>query len=400
MKGNKKGHPHPPMMFLCAFVLGAVSWGFMVQIINELSLYTPSSMSISKTGDEVTSSTDNELSLYTPSSMSISKSKTGDEVTSSTESDSVSDDQDKQLVDFAIVGFAKCGTGSIMKFLNIPNKTYMGYTKPKREKREQCIKSDVELLNKYGPYSKDSSLKTAFKCPSALGGGANNDVIKTYLRNVEHPKLIVSVRHPVTQFQSAYDFFNRREKGPLPDPFDKLGPSGEFCIQSIPKIDDHDGHNKENCKSQASALSTLHLTPLTDDDEWDLLDHHHRFELIPDFNGTLFLIESGQLLHLSNGNSDKGINMRNALEQFTGLELGTLRDKPFPLKDSYPKLMNICDKKYEPLRKILTERGERSGRWLREYLLKSDKVIVPNRQDFIELVKLWSLDPCTEHRHL
>ena len=41
------------------------------------------------------------------------------------------------LVDFAIVGFAKCGTGSLLRFLNIPNKIYMGYTKQSgREKRE------------------------------------------------------------------------------------------------------------------------------------------------------------------------------------------------------------------------------------------------------------------------
>ena len=134
---------------------------------------------------------------------------------------------------------------------------------------------------------------------------------------------------------------------------------------------------------------------MTDDDEWALLDHHG-FGTIPNFNGTLLLMESRQILDLSRINSTKGMAIRGELERHIGLEPGTLLHRPFPPPDSYEKLIDICNDEYEVVRNELVERGERAARWTLEYILESDRVIVPNREDFIELIKSWRVDPCAK----
>ena len=132
---------------------------------------------------------------------------------------------------------------------------------------------------------------------------------------------------------------------------------------------------------------------MNDEDEWALLDHH-RFRTMPNFNGTVLLMESRQISDLSRMDSAKGAAIRGELERFIGLEPETLMRRPFPPPDSFEKLFDICDDEYEALRNELVERGERAARWILEYLLKSDRIIVPNREHFIELMKSWSVDPC------
>ena len=68
----------------------------------------------------------------------------------------------------------------------------------------------------------------------------------TYLRHTRRPKLIVLVRHPITHFQSAYNFFHKenKDKRLLPNPLDEVGPQGTLC-------DDH-GESFQKNHRQAS----------------------------------------------------------------------------------------------------------------------------------------------------
>jgi hypothetical protein len=323
------------------------------------------------------------------------------------------------MPDFAIVGFGKCGTTSLMNFLNIPNKIYMGF--PYSEglvQGHKCPAGLSDLRQIYQDYS-DKPIKKGFKCPYPLYISDSLNVIEFYQEFSPHPKLIVSVRHPVTHFQSSYNYFyQNRTADNLPNPNSLSAICNGFCgkpsngpllIKRNRFDDPYDrkclqDYNEKGielhdrvCTGRSSSfhyfLSRLRLTPMSDDREWQLLDHHS-LKILKYFNGTLFLLESEQLHDISGLNATRGMAIRSELEKYIDLEPGALLQRAFPPKDTLEMLKNICHDEYEGLRGELVERGGRAGKWIIEYLLKSDRVVVPNREHFIELVENWRVDPC------
>ncbi len=320
------------------------------------------------------------------------------------------------LIDFAIVGFGKCATTSLMNFFDIPDKTYMGFNENDgRLKREKCPSSINAAKRLYGKHVNTTIMK-GLKCPMALWDATN--VIKTFQEVNPNPKMIATIRHPVTHFQSSYNYFYSKNywgKKRRPNPVDLLGHCLGVCDYNYNSEDDgitlqiKDDDDNRQCLTKESvgqpiwnkvcstrssmfhlSLSKLHLTPMTDDDELDLLEHHS-LDTFSDYKGTLFVMESKQVVQMSNVNNTE---IRDSLERYIGMEPGTLQGRPFPGSDSYAKIMNICDDEYKPLRDELVLRGRKAGRWIIDYLLKSDRVVVYDRENFIELVEAWGVDPC------
>ncbi len=321
---------------------------------------------------------------------------------------------DHALLDFAIVGFGKSGTSSLFKFFWMEGRgAFMGFEGDGRH--EVCPKSRHELYERYEKYL-DAPIMKGLKCPCGL---SKDHVVEAYQKLVPHPKLIVVVRHPVTHFQSSYNFFYRKGNWgmkALPTPEQLIGHCSRVCdvktgdmALTTPLVDDPEHRqclneetvgkkmHKKVCTTQSSmfhyALSRLQLTNMTDNDELDLLDYHKLRSLR--FDGSLFLLETSQYGDLGKNNA-RGLQIRNDLESFIGFPNNTLRDEPFPPPGSRDKLISICDDEHAMVRKELVERGRRAARWIIDYFLKSDKVIVSNRDHFIELVEAWGVDPCIE----
>lgn len=104
-----------------------------------------------------------------------------------------------QLLDFSIVGFPKCGTSSMMEWLHqhsdvacIQDEVWgMVWGRPR-----QLVKRLYKGLPE-GPYVR------GYKCPAEL---TSWHVMNYYREYFPSARMIVGIRHPISWFQSLYNF--------------------------------------------------------------------------------------------------------------------------------------------------------------------------------------------------
>lgn len=312
------------------------------------------------------------------------------------------------LLDFAVIGVAKCGTSTMMGYLNQPPLSYvfqgercaMGNRRP--ENLIQALhRVAMEYSNKeVGP----SSTLLGIKCPSAIGEAMDNFSIL-----FPRTKFIVGLRHPVHWFQSFYNYRTNNE-GALPHPLSLTdgyinGSKGVFA----------------NRVRYHFLLARLGKTPLTEEKELSLvfnssipLERQLFFQndLIENKGQKVFLYHVEQLSDDSKTKDGKKTpshsNLPSSLVQdlsnFLGLDetLHPVAENIIPgkvwstdtqaFRDSLK--INICDAIYKPLRKVLVDHGRTSAQWIREYFLQSPDVFVPSGKMFDILMDQWTQDPC------
>ena len=78
---------------------------------------------------------------------------------------------------------------------------------------------------------------------------------------------------------------------------------------------------------------------------------------------------------------------------FQLLHLAITLQIPEDVKDMF---IDIFDEQYALIRSILLETGREAHRWIRDYLLKSDQVVVSSPDHFLELLDGWERDPCLD----
>jgi hypothetical protein len=136
-------------------------------------------------------------------------------------------------------------------------------------------------------------------------------------------------------------------------------------------------------------------------EEWELLDHH-TMSIVPTSNDVLFL-ELTQLHYQDkNDTSNTNADVRVALQEHLGV--GNLPPLP-KYKAPYQHVkgeINICDDQFAQIRKLLVGNGKRASNWIQTHLLAEHQhqdgrpaVKLANRKEFIQLVKLWKVDPCS-----
>jgi hypothetical protein len=114
------------------------------------------------------------------------------------------------LLDFAVVGFPKCGTSTMMRYLNIPN------VSASLQKEQSDLGSNQDepfckdLCDNLPP---DPHLLRGMKCPQSL---ESEHALKNFQTLFPHTKLIVGVRHPILWFQSFYNFRVNNYKKMIP----------------------------------------------------------------------------------------------------------------------------------------------------------------------------------------
>lgn len=128
------------------------------------------------------------------------------------------------------------------------------------------------------------------------------------------------------------------------------------------------------------------------------------------FTGNMFLMELSQL---SDDDLGRMQILLDDMELFLHLKRGSLSsasdlDEMLTLKhnstDYLLKLeqkerystLDICEEKYKPLRENLVSIGMVASTWIKDYLLKSPRVIVSSRDFFLESIDLWKFDPCND----
>ena len=111
---------------------------------------------------------------------------------------------------------------------------------------------------------------------------------------------------------------------------------------------------------------------------------------------SVFLYEIRQLDHFQENQSpdDDLPPFWTDLSNYLGLSeplqptryTGSTRDRPVAF--------NVCDPAYKAIRGVLTDIGDQSATWIRNYFLDADNVFVSDRPYFESLLETWKMDPC------
>lgn len=310
--------------------------------------------------------------------------------------------KDSNLVDFSIAGFAKCATSSLMKLTSFVPNVFMGnLTEHKPKEVHELQHGDIKGFRKRFNHRKEHfdgngiKLINGYKNPNVLYSQEHLESIATYFPTMD---LVVNVRHPITHFQSQYNYkfrwLNETEIG-LPKPIDLIGNCGPACYNGCLKITHPTKHeNYQVCTENSNfhqALSRLHLTPLTSEDEHRLLGNHN-LSIHSNWKGRLFLSEIGQI---GDKNATRKTIWDREYEKFLGLEPNSFSSF-HAHKSHHPTFIHICDDEHKPVRDVLLEKGKLAATWIQKYLMNADRVVITDRNHFYQLLEKWKVDPCEE----
>mmetsp|Transcript_31441 Transcript_31441/g.62285 ORF Transcript_31441/g.62285 Transcript_31441/m.62285 type:complete len:403 (-) Transcript_31441:4-1212(-) len=308
------------------------------------------------------------------------------------------------LLDFAIIGFPKSGTTFMKDYLNQSNETCV-------YEREFCMKQPSDVPNLVRHYHdahlklqqslKDNYKKINFglKCPGVLYRKHDLNIYRKYFPRT---RLIIGLRHPVSWFESFYNYQSYRNVS-LPPTNQLIGRCGP---DTDPKV----------CTDRArfhAALARLGKTSMDTEDEISLLfglryekfetkiienskqggnddiDHRRLAEKSTQKDGIpndIFLYEVRQVT--TEASKQIPMDLRKYLRVNT--------DFPdiFPFKQNKTRTINICEHDHDAVRALLVEHGTDAADWIRDYFVNSPSVNLASPESFYGFLDDWKLDPC------
>jgi hypothetical protein len=213
-----------------------------------------------------------------------------------------------------------------------------------------------------------------------------------YSQYFPNTKLIVGIRHPVRWFES---FYNYRISN---NPWKELKPTHELtgrCFSGSQGI----------CAWRANFhdfLARLGKTNVKDPAEAKLLSLH--LDTVPTPVGNIFLYD---LQQLADQDSKRQETFRSDLAEFVGL---TEKLPEIPHIDTKGKhdgiagvkelnqkrMIDICTDEHVEIRNVLMDKSKRTARWVRQYFLKSEDVMVSSKEYFLQILDDWEQDPCSQ----
>ena len=283
----------------------------------------------------------------------------------------------ESLLDFAIIGFPKCGTTSFSLWLRKHPEIeisgaewyYLSKGKP-----ESLV---VNLYNQL----REGNYKRGYKAPLDV----TNDALDSFQKYWPKTRLIVGLRHPILWFQSFYNYrLQRGVRMPKPDELLTECRKG-FCVKTA---------------NFHVYLARLGKTAMTSAEEVQMrLD-------FPDVLGNASSPMANKVLiydmeQLGDRNETRSALFHHQIQQYLGLkeEMPSIvhtnkgKRKKEPKEQSY---IDICDSEYEMLRGKLMEISKSASVWIRKYFIESEDVTTPSRQHFEQILESWKYDPCDE----
>ncbi len=303
------------------------------------------------------------------------------------------------LLDFAIIGFGKTGTTTLLRHLS-------GMTDSlSKEHCDLVVNNSGQLLKDlyedHGRRIKQAERNgedledhlRGMKCPQDI---SSDNSIVNYAKYFPSTKLIVGLRHPVRWFESLYNF--RVTNVPW-----KEMPATSQLTRGC-----HSG-SQGVCAWRANFhdfLSRLGKTPMSSASEKQLLQLG--LERVKSNVGPVFLYEVSQLSESDNDGGVRSAQFRTDLRRFLGLQ-EEIQLPPFPIVDTSGRFdflpgvkhqidsnkIDICQSKHDIIRKVLMEKAKLASTWIREYFLQSDEVFVSSRDHFELILESWMHDPCS-----
>lgn len=330
------------------------------------------------------------------------------------------------LLDYAIVGFSKCGTTTLLKWIRRDPEVRTFKREIHEIVLDQHAGSLVErlyhnLLEEEPPISTQSTPTSK----EFLQGFKNPEILQVpkalqHLNNHwPETKLIVSVRNPLKWFRSFYNF--RLTIGHLEqvgsDPNALIGHCedgnkmlcshmGAFHVKLF-RMGKTTGMTASTTTKEEMDLIKPFLAPPEYKEDQDILNHIHKSSdrsptiEIPKMKNKVFFLD---LRQMSDTNKTRAKIFRQDLQTFLGLkqELSPVfRARPFKqlewsLDDESKrfKMDTICNPKYLPLQQELYSMAQNASLWIRNYFLKSEDVVVSSPEYVDELLETWMTNPC------
>lgn len=305
------------------------------------------------------------------------------------------------LLQFAIIGFGKCGTTSVLKWLQshseiavMPVENY----DLMRHQPEQLIRK-LEGLPAY-------KLK-GYKSPVDV---TLPHVLQYFADYFPRAKLIVGVRHPVQWFESLYNFRLQQRSHFSTTPM-RLPPPDELigaCVASARNTCTYKGEFalflRQLGKTKYPSIVTeferrmyrgAHLEPPNTTST--VISQQSTMVIA----NPIFIYEMRQL-------QDHPELMAQALTEFLGLSTPLSFDIPYHnqqkrsldttvLTETNRTRMNICD--HRRVRFELMRIARSSSVWIRNYFLTApESSQIVSLPQFASYVKDWMVDPCTDRQ--
>ena len=259
-------------------------------------------------------------------------------------------------------------------------------------KTEKCFilnakVSDSVALNRLddavGELSAEYGMKRGIKCPSGI---KNSRSLERMHNHSPRARLIVGIRHPVLFFQSYYNYR-------VTEIYDRN------LTEKIPPAEGLIGKTtwKDVCTDTARFdlfLKQLGKTNMTTTELEEFVGRPHmavRPNSLKVFLYSLDQIDDTDENRSSIFRSDlQGyLELRSPIPSFSHENLNN-----FVGDRGHPETMDICQSRYDAIRKVLVGHGTVMETWIRKEFIKSPDVFVANKKHFLESIRSFRTDPC------
>jgi hypothetical protein len=308
--------------------------------------------------------------------------------------------QAQRLLDFAIIGFGKCGTTAVLDWLNRNNKT-------------QCVEAEVwdmvlghpeAMVRKLYELRPGFDYKRGYKSPREI---VDSRVLRYYRTYFPDTKLLVGIRHPIRWFESLYNFrvqnMNVKETSKMRHPNALIG----VCTRGMKNTCTEKGNFalhllKLGKQNQLSAETASRTTPRAESVLRLYKRKWYNASAVPVMPNPVFLFDVEQL---SDANETRSRQFRDDVQLFLGLDSELpplLRTKPGKVwgpvvqakKDRYR--IDVCDDEYKPVRANLLRMSRLNADWIRNEFLDYPGVHFSSREFLEQILDGWMVDPCPQ----
>ena len=297
-------------------------------------------------------------------------------------------------LDFAILGFPKCGTTFLRKVLGHHHEVAMGGRLEDEEHSEFCqiqhndgVQKTMAWLENERSLAEASSNQQlpkqyGIKCPSMV---RKPRAIVNLVKQSNEMRLVLGLRHPVRWFESMYNY--------------RVGTHYRHndLNETIPRLNELLDTTKQwrdvslSHARYEDALKRLNEVRFNKRDIKEIRDRH----VSPHYK--LFIYTTDQL---HDTNETRRVQFQTDLEHHLRLQTPLLdftKVRKTNAQDSsqYKEHIDICDNEYRSIRNKLVNQGRITGDWIRNtFLESSENIIVSDKEYFSSLLREWGVDPC------
>ncbi|GKY98030.1 hypothetical protein MPSEU_000761100 [Mayamaea pseudoterrestris] len=299
------------------------------------------------------------------------------------------------LLQFAIVGFGKCGTSSLMHWLEMHPELQM----LNQEVWALTGRDPGRLIRRLHRKLRNPLQQRGYKCPGDLLAHFVMDYYRNYWPQT---KLLVGVRHPIHWFQSLYNFRiqNFKNFAEIPHPNKLIGVCESkwslicmgrgFFGYHLMKL----GKQYANGVRETLALERNML-------DWMGASNKTDLSVVTPLPNQLFMFEIQQL---SEKNLTRHMQFKSDIQHYLNLThplTDTVHFKPGmewhetlqQRKDALK--IDICQDQYLPARLILMQMSRMTSEWIRNVFLELPGVFVSSKDHVRSILATeWMVDPC------